>query len=80
MTYTYALVNSIPEGSKWTGDGTAFIQEGCVKAWGYQVPYGRHAVVAHYITPDGNPVMLEKFVIRTITKADAYAELKAAGY
>lgn len=77
---TYRLVNFIPAGSEWTGDGKAFIQEGCVKAWGYQVPYGRHVVVAHYITPDGERVMLEKYVISTITEADAWAKLKAAGY
>ena len=81
MTYTtYTLVTKLPEGSEWIGDGTAFIQEGCVKAWGYQVPYGRHVVVAHYITPSGERVMLEKYVTRRISEADAWAELKSAGY
>ena len=77
---SYPIVQQVPEGSEWKGDGKAFVQEGCVKAWGYQVPYGRNIIIANYITPEGEHILLEKYVLNRITEADAWESLKSAGY
>ena len=77
---SYPIVTSVPEGSVWLGDGKAFAQEGCVKAWGYQVPYGRNIIIANYLTPKGEHVVLEKYVLSRITEAEARESLKSAGY
>ena len=80
LNMSYRIVTSVPEGSRWLGDGKAFIQEGCIKAWGYQEPYGKNAIVARYLTPKGEHVIIEKYVLSRITEAEARASLRAAGY
>ena len=73
-------MEDLPEGSIWTGDARTFIHEGCVKAWGYQVPYGRISITATYRTPTGDKVLIEKGVEKYITYEDACADLREAGY
>lgn len=77
---SYPIVTQVPKGSEWKGDEETFVQEGCVKGWGYQVSYGRNIIAAKYKTPDGRHVLLEKYVLNRITEADAWETLKSAGY
>ena len=73
-------IAEIPVGSKWLGDGKGFVQEGQVSGWGYQEPYGKEIIMARYSTPKGELIALEKYVLSRVTKAEAWASLKAAGY
>ena len=77
---TYTIVNAVPANAVYEGDARMYIPEGYVSGWGAQRSYGRNIIAARYTLQNGTKVAVERWVESRFTEADAWAELKEAGY